>query len=354
MGCAKKRINPKILNYVNRNFNILYTKAVIKAVQQLPAPWKTKEKGRNGHDPKEVAAGCILKVGFNQTYDSIEAYLKGSETFKSRFDDIPGHSVIHRGMKKISTNFIRKVTNRVIRFLKRKNMNVAVDSSGFSTHHRSLWYDIRVKHHGKRRDCIKLHIIMDIDTGIILCFKNTVWNRHDSPVFRTMMKHLSDLGAVFGDKAYSSRKNCQMIDDKNGVPFLCFKDNVTNHAKGKPAWIVSIRSYKNNKEEWRSAYHFRSIVESVFSSMKRRWGSFLRSKKRWMQKKELSLKVLSYNIKQVLLVQYARESKIPLWKSCDWYSTKASYNPQTNNEWILWRYFKCIGFSSVILMRNNV
>ena len=316
MGCAKKRINPKILNYVNRNFNELYTKSVIKAVQQLSAPWKPKKKGRKGHDPKKVAVGCILKIGFNQTYDSIESYLKESQTFQRYFKDIPGHSVIHRGMDKLSTTYIRKVTNRVIRFLKRKNMNVAVDSSGFSTHNRSLWYDIRVKRRGKRRDCIKLHIAMDIDTGIIHRFSFTGWNRHDSPVFQKMMKYLSDLGAVFADKAYSSRMNCQIVADKKGVPFLCFKDNATNRAKGKPAWIISIRSYKNNREQWLSAYHFRSIVESIFSSIKRRWGSFLRSKKRWMRKKELSLKVLSYNVKQVLLVQYAKECKIPLWKYC--------------------------------------
>ena len=72
----------------------------------------------------------------------------------------------------------------------------------------SLWYDIRVKQRGKRRGCIKLHILRDIDTGIILWFKNTGWNKHDSPVFRNMMKHLSEIGAVFGDKAYSSRKTC--------------------------------------------------------------------------------------------------------------------------------------------------
>ena len=76
MGCAKKRISPKILNYVNRNFNELYTKQVIKAVQQLPSPWRQSKLGRRGHESKEVATGCILKVGFNQTYDGIEAYLK--------------------------------------------------------------------------------------------------------------------------------------------------------------------------------------------------------------------------------------------------------------------------------------
>ena len=314
MGCAKKRIDPKILNHVNRNFNQRYTKSVIKAVKQLPPPWEPCKRGRNSHDTREVATGCILKVGFNQTYDSIEAYLKESETFKKSFDDIPGHSVIHRGMKKLSIKYIRKVMNRVIRFLRRKGMNIAVDSSGFRTGNSSIWYDIRIRRRNKRKDCIKLHISVDVDTGIIQWFTMTPSRRHDSPEFENLIKHLPELGAVFGDKGYPSRKNCQLVADKNGIPYLHFRDNATNTAKGKPAWIISIRKYKNNTEEWLSVYHLRSIVESVFSSIKRRWGSFLRSRRKWMQKKELSLKVLSYNVKQVLLVRYAKERKIPLWK----------------------------------------
>ena len=57
----------------------------------------------------------------------------------------------------------------------------------------------------------------------------------------------------------------------------------------------------------------RSIGESVFSSMKRRGGSFLQSRKRWMQKRELALKVFAYDVKQVLMVRYARDRKVALW-----------------------------------------
>jgi transposase len=317
MGCAKKRIEPKILNYVNRNFNELYTKQVIEVVKKLPSPWKSKKTGRKGHDPREVATGCILKVGFNQTYDSIEAYLKESETYKNHFDDIPGHSVIHRGMNKLSIVYIRNVMNQAISFLRRQGMNIAVDSTGFRTGNSSIWYDIRIRRENTKRDCIKLHISMNVDTGIIYWFTITPSKRHDSPEFNTLLKHLPKLGDVYGDKGYCSRKNCQIVADKRGTPYLYFKDNATNKAKGKPAWIISIRSYKKDKQRWLDTYHARSIVESVFSSIKRRWGSFLRSRRKWMQKKELSLKVLSYNIKQVLLIAYAKESKIPLWKSCE-------------------------------------
>jgi len=314
MGCAKKRINPKVVNHINRNFNELYTKSVSKAVKQLPSPWKPNKTGRKGHNPEEVAAGCILKVGFNLTYDSIEAYLKESGTFKNFFDDIPGHSVIHRGMTKLSIKYLRKVMNRVTRFFRRHGMNIAVDSTGFRTGNSSIWYDIRIRRRNTRKDCIKLHISVDVDTGIIHSFTMTPSKKHDSPEFKKLLSHLIELGAVFGDKGYSSRNNCQIVVDKNGIPYLHFRDNATNKAKGKPAWIISIRAFKNNTEEWLSVYHLRSIVESVFSSIKKRWGSYLLSRKKWMQKKELSLKVLSYNVKQVLLVQHAIDCKIPLWK----------------------------------------
>jgi hypothetical protein len=313
MGCAKKRINPTVANHVNRNFTADFTKAVIKAVHQLPPPWKSNKKGRKGHDPQTVAIGCILKVGFNQTYDSIEAHMKDSETLKQHCTSLPGHSVIQRGMKRLSITYIRKVMNRVIRFLRRKKMNIAVDSTGFSTHNSSTWYDIRIERHGRRRDCIKLHISVDIDTGVIHWFAITPWNRHDSKEFEHLIKHLPKLGNVLGDKAFSSRNNCQLIVDKNGTPYLCFRKNARSNAKGKPAWIVSFRSHKHDTKAWLAVYHLRSIIESVFSSIKKRWGSFLHSRKRWMQKKELALKVFSYNVKQVLMVCYAKERKVPLW-----------------------------------------
>jgi len=313
MGWAKKRINPTVANHVNRNFTADFTKAAVKAVHCMPPPWKLNKKGRKGHDPQTVAIGCILKVGFNQTYDGIEAHLKDSETIKKCCPDMPGHSVIQRGMKQLSITYIRKVMNRVIRFLRRKKMNIAVDSTGFSTHNSSTWYDIRIERHGRRRDCIKLHISVDIDTGVIHWFTITPWNRHDSKEFEHLIKHLPKLGNVLGDKAFSSRNNCQLIVDKNGTPYLCFRKNARSNAKGKPAWIVSFRAHKHDTKAWLAVYHLRSIIESVFSSIKKRWGSFLHSRKRWMQKKELALKVFSYNVKQVLMVCYAKERKVPLW-----------------------------------------
>jgi hypothetical protein len=65
MGYAKKQINPKIVNHVNRNFTTFFIKAVVKAVDQPPSPWKPNKQGGKGHAPKKVAIVCILRVGFH-------------------------------------------------------------------------------------------------------------------------------------------------------------------------------------------------------------------------------------------------------------------------------------------------
>jgi len=313
MGCAKQRMNPTVANHVNRNFTDLFIREVAKAVHRLPQPWQPKKKGRKGHDPKTVAVGCLLKVGFNETYDGIEARMKDSQILQEMCPVVPGHSIIHRGMTHLSMKYIRKAMNLVIRFLRRKKMTIATDSSGWSLHQSSVWYDLRIERHGSRRDCLKLHISVDVHTGVVHRFIVTQWNRHDSREFARLLENLPEVDKVLGDSAYSSRANCQLVTDKGGTPYLCFRVNATSRSRGKPGWTVSFRAWKRDPAGWLDVYHLRSIVESVFSSMKRRWGSFLQSRKRWMQKRELALKVFAYNVKQVLMVRYARDRKVPLW-----------------------------------------
>ncbi len=313
MGSAQKRMNPLVVNHVNRHFNQLFIDAAITAVQQLPPPWKPCPRGRRGHDPRTVAVCCILKEGFNLTYDGIEAYLHDSDHLTRRYSTLPGHSVIHRGMTRLSLLYIRRVMHGVIRSLRRQGMTIAVDSTGFRTRNSSLWYDIRIQRRTTKRECLKLHISVDIDTGIIHGFTLSSWRRHDSREFSRLITSLPSLGCVLGDKALSSRVNCQLVADKKGVPYLHFRDNATSTARGHPAWLVSFRAYRRDTRAWLAVYHLRSIVESVFSSIKKRWRSYLVSRKPWMQKKELALKVLVYNIKQVLLVRYTVERGAPLW-----------------------------------------
>jgi hypothetical protein len=173
MGKAKRKVNPKLLSHLNRNFHELFILAAIKAVKHSPPAWKQKLRGRKGWDPRIVTLCGVLKIGFNQTYEGIESFLKESETLKKHFLELPRHSVIHRGMEKLSVKQIRKLAKRVIILIRRKKPDIAVDSTGFRTHSSSLWYDIRMRRKNKRKDCLKLHLCIDVELGLVLEFSIT-------------------------------------------------------------------------------------------------------------------------------------------------------------------------------------
>jgi transposase len=318
MGKPKKRVSPRAANQVNRDLDRLTTLCIISAVTTVNAPWERNSVGRPSWDPKVVAVCLVMKIFLGRTYDTIESYLK-SNTFVAQHlqvEELPGHSVIARGMQKMPTSYIRLISWLVTFQMRRRGMDVAVDSSGFRLKTSSKWFDIRIKRKSSKRDYIKLHIVIDVETGIILHFTITDWKGADSKEFIRLIKVLPSLNKATGDKAYSTRANCQTVADKKGKPFLCFKANATGKAKGYPAWQISFKAYTDNPNEWMDEYHIRSMVEAVFSSIKRCFGPDIKSIKGWLKRRELAIKVLAYNIKRVHYIERAKELGIPLWVSC--------------------------------------
>lgn len=314
MGCAQRRVRPKVTSHVNRNFESLLQQQLVSIVREMKPPWQPMKRGRRPHPPRTVAICCMLMVALGKTYDSIEAYLKVNDHLKDLLhtDRLPGHSVIHRGMTSMPLPYIRKALRKTVWRLRRNGMTVAVDASGMSTTDRSVWFDIRIGRKNSRKDCVKLHIVVDVETGVIHDFEMTAWNRGDSPQFERLMKELPDIAAALGDKAYSSRKNCEIVAKLGGKSYLLFKSNATGRAKAHPEWRRSFQEFIEDREGWMAVYHLRSIVEGVFSSLKRSWGSALRSRKHWNQRRELALKVLAYDVRQILYNKRAEELGVDL------------------------------------------
>jgi transposase len=57
-----------------------------------------------------------------------------------------------------------------------------------------------------------------------------------------------------------------------------------------------LRYFKNHKEDFMKHYHKRSNVETVFSMVKRKFGSHVRSKYSIAQENEVLCKALCHNI----------------------------------------------------------
>ena len=319
MGKRKKRVSPQVANQVNRNLDNLMIRSIIRSVKKIESPWEPNKMGRPCWNPRVVAICCFIKVFFNRTYDGTEAYLRSNAAVCKLLDmnALPGHSVIARGMNKLSMRYIRKVSRHITLHLRRQGMDVVVDSSGFSLTTSSRWFDIRIRRVSKKKDHMKLHIVIDADTLAILHFTITDWKGSDPVEFKRLIRDLPRLGKVAADKAYLSRENCRAIADKGGTPYLCFKSNSTGKAKGCLAWKISFKAYTDDPDAWMDEYHIRSVVEAVFSSIKQCWGSDIKSRKGWLKRRELAIKTVAYNIKRTLYVKRAEELGIPLWILCE-------------------------------------
>ncbi|MDG6899734.1 MAG: transposase [Nitrososphaerota archaeon] len=99
------------------------------------------------------------------------------------------------------------------------------------------------------------------------------------------------------DKAYLSRKICDLVARHGGRPYVSVKKNVARiRAQGSKAWRETLVMWRRSRKLYRKRYHRRSLAETAVSTVKRRFSHTLCSTKRRAQKNELRLKVLTYNL----------------------------------------------------------
>jgi transposase len=76
--------------------------------------------------------------------------------------------------------------------------------------------------------------------------------------------------------------------------------NASVKAMGRQAWREMMEFREKHPRRFEKRYHKRSNAESTNMSFKSKYGEFLRSRVWHTQKREAGLKVLTYNIRQLI------------------------------------------------------
>jgi transposase len=140
------------------------------------------------------------------------------------------------------------------------------------------------------KNYINTHIITDLYTKLILNIETCNHRKHDSQFFIPLIEPLKQqLSCVLADRGYDSME----------LREFCWNNKITNHIDFRNFGPVRTNNKNRNnakKRFRRKVYRKRSIVESVISAVKRRFGDFVTSRKQDNQQKQVILKVLAYNI----------------------------------------------------------
>lgn len=258
----------------------------------------------------------VLKIFFKTDYRGIVAILSDSPDLCKSFDlvKIPHFTTLQKASKKllclaVADNLLKATVDSVI-----KNNAIdlaAIDSTGLDASYISRYFvrRRRSKRYNLWEDTIyrrwpKLSIICDCSNHLILSAITTRGPSPDINQFRKTLKQAVDkveIEKILADAGYDSQGNHEyarevqqiesIIPARHGRPTLSDKP-----LKGKYRELM-----RNNFDK--KTYGQRWQVETVFSMIKRNFGSALRAKYYWSQCREMMLMVLTHNLAVIQLAK---------------------------------------------------
>ncbi len=173
----------------------------------------------------------------------------------------------------------------------------AVDSSGFSTCNYVRWFDEKYGKEKTTNVWLKAHLMTGVKTHIVTSVEITGKDVNDSPMLPGLVKATAEnftLNEVSADKGYSGVDNHEAIAKTGATPFIAFRSNANGSSGGVFGKMFHFYSLK--RDEFLKSYHKRSNVETVFSMIKAKFSTRLRSKGDTAQINEALCKVLCHNL----------------------------------------------------------
>lgn len=240
------------------------------------------------YDNHQKIVIIVFKQKLKLTYRGVIEFLEISEEARKMIGlkKIPDHSTLIKFIKRISASLLDSLLS-----MKEAEI-VAVDSTGFETESMSYYY--RKIHNAikPRRHYAKLSIAIDAKKQLVLSEKIRRGPRNDNIDFKSLLKNLS-AKFIVADKGYDSKENRYFVLRKlKAYPHI--PRRITSGATYERAGV----KLKFNE----GIYHQRSKVESVFSAIKRKYGSIIRAKSFESKKKEIICKLIAYNVDREIIL----------------------------------------------------
>ncbi|MCX6750511.1 MAG: IS5 family transposase [Candidatus Pacearchaeota archaeon] len=232
----------------------------------------------------------VFKQKMRMTYRGIIKFFNFSYIARALLNlkSVPDHSTLVKFNKRINVTILDGL------LCKKEVITSAIDSSGFETNYMSYHYANVWNRQDKRkyRRYLKVSIAIDTDSQYILSQKMRLGPRNDNIDFETVMKDVH-CKYVVADKGYDSKSNRRFVlKNMKSYPHIPYRK-----ISGRMYEKLGVPLKFNEK-----IYHQRSKVETVFSVIKRKYGSSVLSRSFETQKRELLFRMIAYNIDRKIIL----------------------------------------------------
>jgi hypothetical protein len=269
----------------------------------------------------------ILKIFFNTDYRGIAAILTDSEDLCKTFGmtTIPHYTTLQKASRRLlrMKAFDKLLSSTIEKVIENNNVELAaVDSTGFEAGYVSRYFARRRAKGGKEDVVVackkwpKLGITCDCKNHLIL---SAIMTRGPSPDVNQFCETLAPatervkIKKILADAGYDSQSNHEYARDVKGI------ESIIPARLGRPTkFRLPFRGkyrelMRNDFDE--ETYGQRWQVETVFSMIKRNFGTAVRARRYWSQCREMMLLALTHNLAIIQLVKelFYRALREPFW-----------------------------------------
>ena len=272
-------------------------KRVRTGIHSLTALLYEIHNPQSGRDRREISyTVCLIDKEFRgNSYREHTSYLEANQgsLHICGLKEVPSKSCLHAAAKRLAGRQAMLMELVLRQAGEDAYGSLLGDASGFSVNIYADWEEAK-RGTISRRMFVKLHVLVAPHGKIATC-QVTGGTAHDSPVFRDMFFRMpGGRGHVMLDSAYDAYKNCKMIYESGRKPVVWPREGSTG--KGFSARAEMIRWLARDPVGFGKVYHQRSLVESLFSSIKERFGAVVAAKTLPLQGLQLVLRSICYNL----------------------------------------------------------
>jgi transposase len=263
----------------------------------IPEPPKQPRRGRPAVRLADGLFAAVFKVysGFSArrfTCDLEDAAIRGHVGRAIHFN-----SVLNVFESDATTPILLDLIARSAAPLREIETQFAIDSSGFCTARFTRWTDMKYGVTRQEHDWVKAHICCGTTTNVVTAVEILDRNANDAPQFPPLLKTTArtfTVEQIAADKAYTTATNYDAVGEVGGTLYTPFKKNSTGAAGelfGKAFHFFCL-----HRDEFLKHYHRRSMIESTFSMVKRKFGDSVRSKTDTAMRNEVLAKLVCHNV----------------------------------------------------------
>ena len=266
----------RLLRFVERAFHL-----ASRAVARYSSKFSKRRYTLHQH----IVLLC-LKVRKNTTYRTLLDELVEMPRIRNAISltEIPTPSTLCKAFNRLDMAVWRVLLNLSVTLLPTNGV-VGIDASGFDRSHASKHYTKRAKLTIRQ---LKVTLLVDTRANAILDLHVTTTRKHDTQIAPFLIKrNTDDVAVLLGDKGYDDQQTRALARREEIRPLIKHREFTSLHK----AWNARLDT---------DLYGQRSQNETVNSSLKRKYGEFVRSRYWWKQFRELTIACLIHNFDRTL------------------------------------------------------